>query len=222
MDFRFSYFEIFTATGPVFLCLWFICIFSEASSIENDLGTRVTEEVREQNLFWTSVEASGQSIMLSGAAPDYQSRKQAGELARAVWGVADVINEIAIIGQAGTCQQEIDDLLKDERVAFRTGRAELAESSYPMLGMVASIARACETRLEIAGHTDSVGDASVNQKLSQRRADAVRNYLVQSGVDPEGLKATGYGESQPVAQNQSEAGRRANRRIEFRVLGGTA
>jgi OOP family OmpA-OmpF porin len=222
MDFRFSYFEIFTATGAVFLCLWFICIFSEASPIENDLGTRVTDEVRKQDLFWTSVEARGQSIWLSGAAPDYQSRKQAGELAFAVWGVVDVVNDIAIIGQAGTCQQEIDDLLKDQRVVFRTGRAELAESSYPMLGMVASIARACETRLEIAGHTDSAGDASVNQKLSERRADAVRKYLVQSGVDPERLKATGYGESQPVAENQSEAGRRANRRIEFRVLGGTA
>ena len=133
-----------------------------------------------------------------------------------------VVNEIAIIGQAGTCQQEIDDLLKDERVAFRSGRAELAASSYPMLAMVASITRACETALEIAGHTDSAGDAGVNQKLSQRRADVVRKYLVQSGVNPDQLKATGYGETQPVADNRSESGRKANRRIEFRVLGDAA
>jgi outer membrane protein OmpA-like peptidoglycan-associated protein len=222
MDFRFSQFEILTATGALFLCLVFVCIFSEASEIEDDLGTRVTDEVRKQDLFWTSVEAQGQSILLSGAAPDYRAKTQAGEIAGAVWGVASVVNEIAIIGQAGTCQQEIDDLLQDQRVAFKTGRAELADSSYPMLAMVASIARACETALEIAGHTDSVGDAAVNQKLSQRRADAVRKYLVQSGVSPARLKATGYGETQPVADNNSKSGRKLNRRIEFRVLGGTA
>ena len=222
MDFRFSQFEILTATGALFLCLVFVCVFSEASDIEDDLGTRVTDEVRKQDLFWTSVEAQGQSIVLTGAAPDYRAQQQAGEIAEAVWGVTDVANEIAIIGQAGTCQQEIDDLLKSERVAFKTGRAELDESSYPMLAMVASIARACETNLEIAGHTDSVGDAAINQKLSQRRADAVRKYLVQSGVNPGRLKANGYGETQPVADNGSESGRKANRRIEFRVLGGTA
>lgn len=222
MDFRFSQFEILTATGALFLCLVFVCVFSEASDIEDDLGTRVTDEVRKQDLFWASVEAQGQSIVLSGAAPDYRAKQQAGEIAEAVWGVSEVSNEIAIIGQAGTCQQEIDDLLKSERVSFKTGRAELAESSYPMLAMVASIARACETNLEIAGHTDSVGDAAINQKLSQRRADAVRKYLVQSGVNPSRLKATGYGETQPVADNGSDSGRKANRRIEFRVLGGTA
>jgi OOP family OmpA-OmpF porin len=222
MDFRFSQFEILTATGALFLCLLFVCVFSEASDIEDDLGTRVTNEVRTQDLFWTSVEARGQSILLTGAAPDYRAKRQAGEIAASVWGVTDVANEIAIIGQAGTCQQEIDDLLQDQRVSFKTGRAELAESSFPMLAMVASIARACETALEIAGHTDSVGDAGVNQKLSQRRADAVRKYLVQSGVIPERLKATGYGETQPVADNSSDSGRKANRRIEFRVLGGAA
>lgn len=221
MDFRFSQFEIFTASGALFLCLLFICIFSEVSDIEDDLGARVTDEVRKQDLFWTGIEARGQSIVLTGAAPDYQSRKAAGEIAAAMWGVAGVVNEIAIIGQAGTCQQEIDELLLDERVSFKTGRAVLAESSFPMLGMVASIARACETTFEIAGHTDSAGDAVVNQKLSQRRAEAVRKHLVQSGVSPERLKATGYGETQPVADNASESGRRINRRIEFRVLGGT-
>lgn len=222
MDFRFSQFEILTATGALFLCLVFVCIFSEASDIENELATRVTEEVRKQDLFWTSVEARGQDIVLTGAAPDYRAKQKAGELAASVWGVADVDNGIAIIGQAGTCQQEIDDLLMNERVAFRTGRAELAESSYPMLAMVASIVRACETTLEIAAHTDSVGDAAVNQKLSQRRADAVRKYLVQSGVSPKRLKANGYGESQPIADNSSNSGRSANRRVEFRVLGGAA
>jgi len=222
MDFRFSQFEILTATGTLFLCLLFICVFSEASSIEDDLGARVAEAVRKQNLFWASVEAHGQNIVLSGAAPDYRAKSQAGEIAGSVWGVTGVVNEIAIIGQAGTCQQKIDELLKDQRVVFKAGRAEIDESSFPMLAMVASIARACDTSLEIAAHTDSVGDATVNLKLSQRRAEAVSRHLVKSGVSPERIKATGYGETQPIADNDTESGRRANRRIEFRVLGGMA
>ncbi len=219
MDLRFSQFEILTATGALYLCLVFICVFSEASAIEEDLGAGVLEAVRKQNLFWTSVEPVGQEIILTGAAPDYRSKRRAGEIALIVPGVTSVDNRIAIIGEAGTCQQEIDIYLKRERVTFKSGRAELHDSSYPILNMLASIARNCGARLEVAGHTDSVGDASVNMKLSQRRSDAVRKYLVQSGVSPDKIVARGYGETQPIADNTSDEGRDTNRRIEFRVLG---
>lgn len=222
MDFHFSQFEILTASGSIFLCLLLICVFSEASGIEEDLATRVTAEVRKQDLFWVSVDAQGQKIVLAGAAADYQAKKQAGEIAAQMWGVTDVENDIAIIGEAGTCQQEIDGLLQGQRVLFRAGRAELAEESYPVLGMLASLARGCGARLEIAAHTDAKGDAEINLRLSQRRADAVRKYLVQSGVDAQQLVAVGYGETQPVADNESSQGRKANRRVEFRVLGGAA
>ena len=222
MDIRFSPFDILTTTGTLFVCLLFVCIFTETSAIENDLGARITAQVREQDLFWTSVEASGQTILLNGAARDYQAKRKAGELAAAIWGVSTVVNEIAIIGHAGICQRELDDLLPNQRIAFMTGRAVLAESSYHTLAMVAGIARECGSRLEIAGHTDSRGDSSINKKLSQRRADAVRKYLVQSGASAEQLTATGYGETQPVANNASKSGRQANRRIEFRVLGRAA
>ena len=220
MDLRFSQFEVLTATGALYLCLVFICIFAEASDIEEELGSQAHEAVRKQDLFWASVEPSGQSILLTGAAPDYSAKQKAGDIALSIWGVTGVINEIAIIGEAGTCQKEIDSYLDRERVSFKNGKAELADSSFPILGMLASIARNCDTKLEIAGHTDSVGDSSVNLKLSQRRADAVRRYLVQRGVDAENIQAKGYGEAQPIADNATEEGRKSNRRIEFRVIGG--
>ena len=222
MDLRFTQFEILTAAGAFLICLLFVCIFAEASDIETELGTEVSSQVSRENLFWASVEPRGQSIRLSGAAPDYQAKKRAGDIAAGVWGVTSVENAIAIIGEAGTCQQEIDGYLAREEVTFGNGNADISESSYPLLGMLASIARNCDTRLEIAGHTDAVGDAGVNMKLSQRRADAVRKYLVQRGVKPEQIEARGYGETQPIADNESEAGRKANRRIEFRVIGDTA
>ena len=220
MDFRFSPFEILTTVGSVFLCLLLISVFNEASDIEEDLATRVTDAVRAQDLFWVAVDAQGQDIVLSGAAADYQAKQRAGAIASNTWGVTTVANDIAIIGEAGTCQQEIDELLSNQRVSFRAGRAELAEASFPVLGMLASLARGCGVRLEIAAHTDAKGDSEINLRLSQRRADAVRKHLVQRGVHAEQLVAKGYGETQPLADNDTSAGRKVNRRVEFRVLGG--
>ena len=70
MDFRFSQFEVLTGAGALFLCLLFVCVFSEASDIEDELGTLTAEAVRKQNLFWASVEPQGQGILRTGAAPD--------------------------------------------------------------------------------------------------------------------------------------------------------
>ena len=224
MDFRFSHFEILTASGSLFLALLLICVFNEASSIEEDLATRVAGGVRqqEQTLFWVSVDAQGQDVALHGAALDAAGKHRAGSVARQSWGVVNVDNRIAVVGEVGACQHPIDELLQAQPVLFRAGRAELAEVSFAALGSLARIVRECGARLEIASHTDAKGDSEINQRLSQRRADAVRKRLVQNGVAAGQLVAVGYGESQPIADNDSSKGRKANRRMEFRVLGGAA
>lgn len=222
MDLRFTQFEVLTTTGSFFICLLFVCVFLEASDIEQELGATAADAVSKQNLFWASVEPSGQEIVLTGAAPDYAAKKKAGEIAALIDGVTSVDNQIAIIGEAGTCQSEFNDYLTNERVSFKKGKAELSDSSYPLLSMLANIARNCDARLEVASHTDAEGDAAINLKLSQRRADAIRKYLVQSGVDAAQVEARGYGETQPIADSSTEEGRRANGRVEFRVIGGTS
>ena len=70
-------------------------------------------------------------------------------------------------------------------------------------------------KVEVAGHTDSIGTDSYNMGLSLRRANAVRDYLISKGIAAENLTAKGYGESQPVADNQTAAGRFKNRRVEL-------
>jgi OOP family OmpA-OmpF porin len=75
-----------------------------------------------------------------------------------------------------------------------------------------------EVRIGIAGHTDNVGNPSYNQQLSQKRAQAVFNYLQEAGISPDRLQAKGYGQTQPIAPNDTEADRQQNRRIEFRVM----
>ena len=73
-------------------------------------------------------------------------------------------------------------------------------------------------KIEIAGHTDNKGSDSYNQKLSQGRAEAVRDYLVTKWISGKRVLATGYGESEPETSNDTEEGRQINRRVEFKVL----
>ncbi|MFQ5902757.1 MAG: OmpA family protein, partial [Candidatus Binatia bacterium] len=73
-------------------------------------------------------------------------------------------------------------------------------------------------RVEIAGHTDSTGPEAYNQGLSERRAKTVEEYLISKGISPDRLKAVGYGESRPVATNDTREGRAMNRRVELNVL----
>lgn len=74
-----------------------------------------------------------------------------------------------------------------------------------------------QTNITINGHTDSTGTEDYNQKLSERRADVVKNALAGMGVNPSRMTAIGYGKSRPVADNSTEAGRLMNRRVEILI-----
>jgi OmpA-OmpF porin, OOP family len=103
-------------------------------------------------------------------------------------------------------------------VAFELGSANLTASSRDALNRIAASLKAqTDLRIEIAGHTDSQGAVAYNMDLSQRRADAVRDYLIGEGVDEAQLQAKGYGPHEPVADNGTASGRAMNRRVEFRI-----
>ena len=104
-------------------------------------------------------------------------------------------------------------------VHFDTGKATLRSESYPALNDLAEVMRVKKKMvIEIAGHTDDVGDDAANLKLSQSRAETVRNYLLEKGIAKERITAKGYGETQPTSTNQTESGRQLNRRTEVRIL----
>jgi outer membrane protein OmpA-like peptidoglycan-associated protein len=101
-------------------------------------------------------------------------------------------------------------------VNFRTGSAEITEDSYEKLDMVyEQLAKYPDRRFEISGHTDNTGSDRINIKLSHDRANSVREYLINRGVEGRRLVAKGYGSSRPKADNKTAAGRAINRRIEF-------
>ncbi|MDH3282900.1 MAG: OmpA family protein, partial [Gammaproteobacteria bacterium] len=106
-------------------------------------------------------------------------------------------------------------------IRFESGSARLARSGHAVLQQVAELLREPRTeRIEISGHTDSTGSESYNMKLSQQRAKTVVNYLITQGVDPQRMTSVGYGESRPIASNETAAGQARNRRIEINVQAG--
>jgi outer membrane protein OmpA-like peptidoglycan-associated protein len=103
-------------------------------------------------------------------------------------------------------------------VLFDTGSAALKAGSYDEMTRVAQVLNQYpETTIMIAGHTDSTGSETQNQQLSERRAMAVKNALSGQGVDPARMSAVGYGESKPIADNNTESGRQTNRRVAITV-----
>ena len=99
-------------------------------------------------------------------------------------------------------------------VMFDTGSAVLKAGAYDEINRVAQVMNQYpETTIQIAGHTDSVGAESTNQVLSERRAEAVKNALSAQNVNAARMRTIGYGESQPIADNNSDAGRQMNRRV---------
>ena len=116
------------------------------------------------------------------------------------------------------CRDRLQADLKTGRIEFEGANATLAESSLGLLDRVAGTLLRCgDIGIEVAAHADSDGSESKNRDLTQARAETVVDYLVDAGVKREQLTAVGYGEDNPIADNATEEGKRANRRIEFLV-----
>ncbi len=117
------------------------------------------------------------------------------------------------------CEARIAEVQADRKINFEPGSSNVNPSGAKILDEIAEILKECgEIRMEIGGHTDSQGREVMNQRLSQARARAVLNELRMRRVLTSSFTAKGYGESQPIADNESEEGREANRRIEFKLV----
>jgi OOP family OmpA-OmpF porin len=119
---------------------------------------------------------------------------------------------------ATVCQQLFSELLAKGRIRFETGRATIDPDSAGLLDRLVETALRCPiANIEIAGHTDGDGEDSSNQTLSEKRAQAVTDYLVKAGLPADRFTPMGYGSKQPVASNDTDEGRARNRRIDFVV-----
>ena len=104
-------------------------------------------------------------------------------------------------------------------ILFETGKSILTASSYKELEHLLNIMNEnAQMKIEISGHTDKTGSEPLNFKLSEARAKAVVEYLIQKGIDRSRLEFRGYGSLQPISENTTSAGRTKNRRVEFKIL----
>ncbi|MEL7312638.1 MAG: OmpA family protein [Pseudomonadota bacterium] len=115
------------------------------------------------------------------------------------------------------CNEQFTEALSNATIRFRTASAQIADSNDELLDTLAEIAASCPGTLIVEGHTDSVGSDENNRVLSQARADAVSIALSARGLQAARMQAIGYGESRPIADNGTEAGKAQNRRIVIRV-----
>ncbi|HEY1492369.1 MAG TPA: OmpA family protein, partial [Steroidobacteraceae bacterium] len=116
------------------------------------------------------------------------------------------------------CEHSIAGILAREQIVFSSGSAKIDARSAPVLDQLAHEIRSCPGSIRIEGYTDTVGRGSVNQRLSAARAAAVREALIARGISPKRLTAHGYGARRAIADNNTEAGRAQNRRIEFHAI----
>ena len=119
---------------------------------------------------------------------------------------------------AAECEEELARLLDAARIEFASGSVVINVASGPVLDLAARAAADCPGTLRVEGHTDSTGNAAINDELSQQRAEAVRAALIERGVPADRLVAAGYGSAHPVGDNATEDGRARNRRIELRIV----
>ena len=114
---------------------------------------------------------------------------------------------------------EVGQSIRLNNIFFDFAKADLRDESHLELDRILPYFRKFPNlKIELGGHTDSVGSDDANQQLSENRANAVRNYMISQGVPEDKIVAVGYGEQEPVATNDTDEGRQLNRRVEFKVL----
>ena len=114
----------------------------------------------------------------------------------------------------------VDRIQVNEAIYFESSRSRIRGESHDLLNEIARVINEHPelVKIRIEGHTDSIGSSKTNLELSKRRAAAVREYLVEQGVDARRLIAEGFGDDNPIADNETSEGRARNRRVAFTVL----
>jgi OOP family OmpA-OmpF porin len=174
-----------------------------------------------------SIKYDGDKVTLSGKVADQATKATAARAAAAAVPGAVIANELQTpvvakppVSQAcQTFEARLARFNAENKLVFLSGTDTVNDASRASVTKAAKLLLSCATfDVEVAGHTDNLGNPATSLPLSQQRADAVKTALVRLGVPAERITSRGYGETRPVAPNTTSAGRIANRRVEIRVL----
>ena len=211
----------------VILCM--LCLWCRAPAIEDDLRGKALICVEGAGVDAGVLAVSGRDVTLEGAVASLSVGDAVEACIAAIPGIRVVNNHLQIVAVAeppkaaepaivDTPAVNLDDLLAGKVVEFATDSSDLTARARSVLDEVAAIMKANPGRVEIAGFADSRQTQKYNLWLSERRAESVRRYLVATGLDAGRFQVAEYGESNPVASNNTAGGQQDNRRAEFHVL----
>jgi len=177
-------------------------------------AVQAAESTRLNRWLWPLLLIIG-ALLLLGLWP--RSKSPAFDIQSQIRAASDKAAAALAALKPGYTPQDLASALNLEILNFDTGSAQLPAYSMPFLNKAAEVIKMGPGGMviEVGGHTDNTGDSMANLSLSQQRANAVENYLAQQGVPASQLTAKGYGDTRPVASNDTEEGRFRNRRIEF-------
>ncbi len=131
----------------------------------------------------------------------------------------EALDPIAGLPTPEECVASVNAILAEQKITFAPGSTTVEGDALKVVDRIAEALKECgDVQIEIGGHTDSQGREEMNQQLSQQRAQAVLNALLSRRIRTANLSAKGYGETVPLADNKTEDGREANRRIEFKLI----
>lgn len=158
----------------------------------------------------------GDKWVLVGRAETETARQAALAALAAVPALDQWETSVTLLPPLDVCRDKVGALAARNAITFQSGSARMAEESLPVIDELAGYLALCpEATVNVEGHTDADGDDDANLALSVSRAEAVVDALILRGIGPERLYAIGYGESLPIASNETRAGKQANRRIVF-------
>lgn len=208
-----------------------VCAQFYVPRIEGQLEEQGRTVLGDAGLDGVVLDVDGRFATLTGVVASANDQARAAELVESVWGMVLVNNLLQVrdgAAEVGNGEQKpreeliretqagLDEMLEGRTVGFALGSATLTPDGEELLEQIAALLlRAPGVDVSIEGHTDTSGDAQANQLLSAARAARVRTYLVEKGVAASRLMAAGYGDTRPIATNNTPEGRRQNRRVVF-------
>ena len=204
----------------------YLCLRQHSFMIQQDVSGRVSKVLATNQISSAGVSIDGRDVVLAGPAGSHEISEDTQKLVAGVYGVrtvairaiapAEAAPDARAIAPKIDTQGKLDAILAQSMVEFNPASAQLTARGRNALNRVAPLLADSPTLFcEIQGHTDSLGNSDANQSLSYRRAIETKNYLVNQGIAPERLIPKAFGDTQPIASNDTAAGRQRNRRINF-------
>ncbi len=181
----------------------------------NTLRTAVSDLVKDRAQLKASGEKVGQQLAMTEKERQAAIKKEREDQQK-----FDMVQAMFTADEANVYRQRQDVLISAHGFQFPSGQSEIQTINFPLMNKITrAIRNFPNARIEVLGHTDSLGDDVRNQVLSNARAQKVAKFLVElGGVSPDKVMARGYGESRPVATNETREGRAENRRVEIKIV----